>query len=413
MTSTDLFNKAGVTWGSSLHHKNCMLKQTTSKVFYQYLEISMKRIVRDVVFSALLLSCFTPAFPDNVHIIYGFEEAHAFHGKSGGEYYIQAGSFLSKAKATRYGNQLQSKTSYPVRITQKANFNVVSIGPLPATEVRTVANGMLSNLPASPVASSHYAASHRKHSSTAHQNYAVIKETSIVKPSEFTGSDWFVSFGLGMQKPQSFNSNMRVNNASGFPAPYNTDLYSTSTKAAPAVAFEVGHRWERENRWLSAVALSLAYQNVLASNAGGTVMQYSAPAFINYNYNSYVSSNVVLLFGKVDLFRYHFLSSYFKVGIGGAFNRNSNYTESALPNVTPRTSPAYATHNSTQFAYDLGAGLDFQLNKQFILSAGYEYLNLGKISSGQGAGLWTGQSLNFGSYHTNEVFLSVSYLIGK
>lgn len=53
-----------------------------------------------------------------------------------------------------------------------------------------------------------------------------------------------------------------------------------------------------------------------------------------------------------------------------------------------------------------------QVIPQFIISVGYIYQDLGPVSSGTRVETWSGRSLNAGSYRSNEVLVTATYLFG-
>lgn len=226
-------------------------------------------------------------------------------------------------------------------------------------------------------------------------------------------ANWFISIGAGVQFPE-FNPSITVNNNSGFPHPYNEDIYSTIQNSKAVIGAEGGRRWERDSRWLNAYSLGLFYQYFFATNAGRTVMQYSLPEFTNYNVSWNLSSNLLLATAKLNLFEsVSKVSPFINGGMGVAFNHSSDYAEFALSGVTPRVSPGFANNTTSQFAYALGVGIDYQIRPPLVVSLGYNYQNLGKFSSGAGMGSWIGQSLHLGTYQSNNVFVAISYILEK
>jgi opacity protein-like surface antigen len=83
-----------------------------------------------------------------------------------------------------------------------------------------------------------------------------------------------------------------------------------------------------------------------------------------------------------------------------------------MPGVTPRLSPGFASNTVTSFAYSVGAGVDWQIKPEFILSLSYEYQDLGKIETEDGKNSWSGAALHSDTYRTNGALLSLSYLFG-
>lgn len=237
-------------------------------------------------------------------------------------------------------------------------------------------------------------------------------DNNLLAPLFNSPGNWFVSFGAGAQHPQ-WHSIMKVNNGSDFPVPYNIDLYSTKNQSEAVIALSVGRRWHRDSFWLPSYSLGAFWQYFFRTHLGKTITQYSDPEFTNYKYNWDLTANLLLASAKVNLFQYKMLAPYVNGGIGSSFNRTSDYKEKALAGVTPRISPQFSKFSTSEFAYQVGAGIDLQLTSQVLVSVGYNYQDLGQISSGSGKETWSNQSLNPGSYHSNEVLVSIHYLFEK
>lgn len=225
-------------------------------------------------------------------------------------------------------------------------------------------------------------------------------------------ANWFVATGAGEQFPISSDS-MRVNNGSDFPAPYNQDSYSMSHNNSAVFALSAGRRWKQDSVWLPSYSIGILWQNFLKTHANGSIMQYSDPEFTNYNYRWNIKSNMLLATGKLNLVQHKKLSPYINGGLGTAFTHTNGYTETVLAGVTLRDNPGFTSNTSSQFAYQAGAGVDLQVLPQLILSLGYNYQNLGDLSSGKGTGTWSDESLRSSSLSSNEVLVSVSYLFGN
>lgn len=242
--------------------------------------------------------------------------------------------------------------------------------------------------------------------------FAKAPDNNLLAPLFDAPGNWFVSFGAGAQHPQWHNI-MKVNNGSDFPSPYNMDIYSTKNQSEAVIALSVGRRWHRDSFWLPSYSLGAFWQYFFRTHLGKTITQYSEPEFTNYKYTWDLTANLLLASAKVNLFQYKLFAPYVNGGIGSSFNRTSDYTEKALAGVTPRVSPQFSKFSTSEFAYQVGAGIDLQLTPQVLLSVGYNYQDLGQISSGSGKETWSNQSLNPGSYHSNEVLVSISYLFAK
>ncbi|ARM35193.1 hypothetical protein B0B39_17485 [Legionella longbeachae] len=249
------------------------------------------------------------------------------------------------------------------------------------------------------------------HTTSFSQNSEYVQKPSLQSVFNAQGN-WFISLGAGVQFPE-LHSQIQVNNGSVFSAPYNYDQYSITSDKGAVIAATVGRRWQKDHIWFPSYSLGLFWQYFFKTQLNGQITQYSLPQFTNYNYHFDFTSNLLLISGKMNLFKHGMFSPYINGGIGSSFNKVSNYNETALEGVTPRVSPGFRTANTSEFAYNIGAGIDIHLLSRFIFSLGYIYQDLGPYPSGNGTGTWSNQSLNPGSYHSNEILASMSYLFDK
>lgn len=362
-------------------------------------------IKRSMVLTSLLIACVP--LSGHTQVIYGIEHARHFHTHQSAPYYIQVGSFHSAQFANQLKNQLVSRTHYPVRVSIHGQNHTVRIGPLASiAEVRSVETGK-----SSPIIVK-----------TAHKriNTPVVRlapspqrPVAIHQPMKATvqNSHWYVGMNAGIMQTHISKSSMTVPNGSNYPPPLNVDQYSVKRHRPTLIDIQAGHRWERSQQWLPAYALALRYQHVFTKNIQGTVTQYSLPDFVNYNYRWGVGADALSLYSKIDLVKYARFMPYVDLGLGLSIPRSKSYRETALPNVTPRFSPDYAPHRNSQFTYNLGAGLDFILTQNILLSAGYAYQSFGNLSSGLGQGLnWRTEKLNLGKLNTNMGLVGLTYL---
>jgi opacity protein-like surface antigen len=226
-----------------------------------------------------------------------------------------------------------------------------------------------------------------------------------------SSGNWFIALGAGAQFPY-WQSNMNTSNGA-VPSPSSKDRYSISNNNGAVIAASIGRRWQTTNLWFPSYSLGIFWQYFFQTNIHGKITQYSLPKFTTYNYKIDSSSNMVLAAGKVNLFKYGLFSPYVNGGIGSSFNNVSNFRETVLSRVTPRVSPGFRNANSSEFAYNVGAGIDLQFMPQLILSVGYIYQNLGPVSSGIGVSTWSSQSLSLGTYQSNEVLATATYIFDK
>lgn len=302
-------------------------------------------------------------------------------------YLIQAGSFKSESNARRYQYRLQHMTKYPVLVNHNRYYKVI-VGPIDtARKTRKEARDIMAQL---------------------HPAY----KAGMAVPSllYYDNRHWYGTIGGGGQW-SSLKSSMTVPNGSDFPAPQNVDLFSVKNGSTSGIFFlSAGHRWERDDDWFSAYSLGIYYQYLFNQNIMGTIEQYSEPQFLNYAYQWGGSSSVVLLSGKLNVYQLDKWSPYVALGLGVALNQTASYSETAYAGVTPRDNPDYSSGTTSNFAYQLGVGIDYQATQAWILSLGYVYQNIGNMQSGPGVSTWSSTYLNLGSWSQSEVAASVTYL---
>jgi opacity protein-like surface antigen len=129
------------------------------------------------------------------------------------------------------------------------------------------------------------------------------------------------------------------------------------------------------------------------------------------NYNASGKSIALLLAPKIILSKTG-LQPYLTIGAGAAWNRLSNYSESAsfsYSQAAPTGKPfAAATH--TSFAYEIGVGVQYTLEYFYhnpTLALDYRYINLGTTSLKQASD--TSGQLNFGSLYSNTVLATLAW----
>lgn len=221
--------------------------------------------------------------------------------------------------------------------------------------------------------------------------------------------NWFISLGAGQQYPQWHNP-MKVANNTAVSTASNKDLFSTKNQSEPVINVAFGRRWAHDSQWFPSYSLSAQWHYFFRTHIGNMIIQSSPPSVAYYKYNWDLTANMLLASAKINLFQYKKLSPYVHVGIGSSFNRTSSYKERPAVGSTPRQSPQFSNFSTNEFAYNAGVGIDLQLTPKLSISAGYSYQDLGQISSGPGKAAWSNQALNPGSYHSNELLISMSYL---
>lgn len=95
------------------------------------------------------------------------------------------------------------------------------------------------------------------------------------------------------------------------------------------------------------------------------------------------SSNVFLVNGYYDFFKFRNVKIYGTAGLGAAFTQNKNY------NVSNGTSQL--GRDATTFAWTLGLGLNYPVSQRVSFDLHYNYMNLGTAIKTRGVDLLPGR----------------------
>lgn len=344
--------------------------------------------------------CFSQAAVAKV--IYGMENTAQYHSSDQGPFYIQAGAFHSKHLAHTLRDKIAATTDYEVHLNYAKGFYAVVIGPLPSVQAVQAIGGI--NAP-------HIVARNAPMQREPIQREQITSK-AIYAPSTSneTTKNWYIASDVGLLQTTE-NHALTVANNSGFQSPQNVDQYSQNHHEPVMWDVKLGRQWTREESWLPRGSLALRYQYLFPSNMNGTVTQYSLPTYKNYYYTWGVSSNVLSGYAKLALIHKSRFLPYVDAGVGGSFNQAQHYQEQAVGDVTPRVSPGFRSQSNTALTYNVGAGIDFEITNQWLLTLGYDYQSFGSINSGNGQGTWASQKLSLGNYASNMGLIGLTYLL--
>lgn len=382
----------------------------------------------------LLLGLASSALASQAITVYGLKSASNYHAKSQGpkRYYLQVATFRNKNNASRYQSAIKRKTAYPVKLhqTQAQSMWVVVIGPIDSdAKLRQTASRLMQSPPTVKPQTVHANKNQALSSSTvkvmpisAKGNQQDIMGTwdpgkgkATPSPIEPSGTcdnclrNWFIGGDIGYSSP-SMNGDS-IFNGTVLPYPFNYDHYNDANPGSGVLlSFLAGYRWETMGTWFPHYSAAFRYRHYFQNTLDGDVVQFSIPAFNNYRYSLDFSSDVFSFLFKTNIYQWNdWVSPYVSASLGVAYNRVKKYRESAKSGVIARVSPAFGKNHNTSLTYSFGLGLDLMMNQFWTVSLGYEYEDLRKYSTANGTGLWSQQALSFGSAHSNNAVLSVTY----
>lgn len=198
--------------------------------------------------------------------------------------------------------------------------------------------------------------------------------------------------------------------------PNDLDSNNTNVNAAALIGLEGGYQWAFDRVWIPSYSVGANYSYLFPATIKGTIFQYSLPQFENYTYHYQIQSQTLLAMAKLDLVSWQRFMPFLLVGAGVSLNTAKNYTEQAVPGVTPRVSPGFSDSTNAYFSYALGAGVDYILKRNLWMSLKYQYGNEGYAQTGHGANTSTLTATNFSTDRlktkltSNSVLFSLTYI---
>lgn len=216
---------------------------------------------------------------------------------------------------------------------------------------------------------------------------------------------WFVGAGVGLSIPH-VNPNAFVESGANWP----DDKYSaTHVTTAPFISVSGGYLWFQQGSWFPLYSVAFVYTRAFSSSVKGKIEQFSLASMQNYTYRYDFSRHLLMVFGKIDLYRWHNLMPYFSLGVGTSINRVGDYTETAEPSITARVSPGFGLMTKAYFTYSVGIGIDYLLKHNLIVSVGYRYGFDGYVKTGSGVDTFAGLILE-NRLRSNNFLISIYYI---
>ena len=179
----------------------------------------------------------------------------------------------------------------------------------------------------------------------------------------------------------SMNVDQGVNLTEGGNIQYNFRPAHTQKSSATVGAF-LGAEW-RQPDW--AMQLGLGYYQPSPVTIGGIDSQGiigSPLTYDNYNYRYTATARQLLVEGKLLYNWRHLYHPYFSFGLGGAFNSATGYQIDNPPFLA--FAPQFASRNNNCFSYRIGLGLQYDLNENLRVGAGYHFADFGFNNMGRG-----------------------------
>jgi len=194
-----------------------------------------------------------------------------------------------------------------------------------------------------------------------------------IAPASF--GNWYIrgDVGVGVSEISEAHSVFNPTNSFGNPPPASATRVTTALGDSALAGIGVGYQ---VNNWIRFDATG-EYRT--SANYRATNIYYGAADscfsyFCQDSYSAQVSSGVFLLNGYVDLGTWYGVTPFVGAGVGGAIHRFSDITDA---------SNGYGRDTSkTNLAWQVTAGLGFNVTPNLKLEISYRYLDMGKLTSG-------------------------------
>lgn len=151
-------------------------------------------------------------------------------------------------------------------------------------------------------------------------------------------------------------------------------------KSNYAVNLSAGMLFNWERNLFPGMRAGFMYSHQGAQQRSGVIFDAVQPALFTNTYKYQLQSDVVLFDQAFELVRWKNFTPYLHTGIGIAQNSVTQYQEVDGDYIT---NYQFANKSTTGFAYVLGLGIDYKLNRHWNLSVAYDYLNQGVVRLGQ------------------------------
>jgi opacity protein-like surface antigen len=192
------------------------------------------------------------------------------------------------------------------------------------------------------------------------------------------------------------------------PAP---DLFKTSQANSNGFLYggflglEFPLKTEVDLRWQTGIA----YYQTTSFQTKGVDYFFSLPQFGDKSYSYKITNQRMMVENKL-LYGFHDrIYVYGLAGVGVGFNNAYAYHERAIDPNTPANG-VFNSNSVASISYSVGAGLDFVLASNWIMSLGYQFSDLGDVALGTYNNGNTSDTLKMPNTLTQELVLSLGFM---
>lgn len=155
--------------------------------------------------------------------------------------------------------------------------------------------------------------------------------------------------------------------------------------------------------------LGLALLGTTNAKVGGDILEDADPDFNNYLYQYKINHAHIALKGKLIADLYPTVQPYLSGSLGVGFNHSHGFT------ITPKifeevAAPPFADHTTTAFVYNIGLGVQKNLDNHWQMGVGYEFSDWGKSRLSPSPAQLISSSIQLNHLYTNTIQVSMTYV---
>ncbi len=138
----------------------------------------------------------------------------------------------------------------------------------------------------------------------------------------------------------------------------------------------------------------------------GNIWQLHMPEFNNLSYSYRVKSDLILAENAISYTK-HMIQPNFILGLGYASNKAGDFRPSPLYSHAAPALKVFTSERTAQFAYEVGAGIDYALLKPAVIELAYRFIGAGKGYLGYSAIQNTEERLSTGNIYYQTISLGI------
>ncbi len=202
--------------------------------------------------------------------------------------------------------------------------------------------------------------------------------------------------------------NMHLNQNITLTSPFQNSYDSGGHNIQPVAGFFLGAEGAALRSFLA--QLGVSYYLNKAFNISGSVYQFTDPTMNNLAYHYQLESQRVLVEGKLLATFRKIFHPFLTLGAGEALNQAYQYTEVPVATADIPLSQGFRNRTYHSFTYQVGLGLDTDINKHFRCGLSYRFVDLGQAGLGSSPLQEGTQTINYNHLRVNEFLVQLSFL---